>query len=166
MPSRSNGLTADTSTVRTLALVGAAASGKTTLAEALLVQSGAIGAPGSVERGSTVSDHDPLERRMQHSLSASVMHFERGGARVHLIDTPGGADFLGQSLPALEAVETVAVVINAAAGIEPMAVRMMNHAAARERDRLVIVNKIDAQGVDLPGLLIRIRQKSEVLARR
>ena len=157
MPSRSNGLTADTSTVRTLALVGAAASGKTTLAEALLVQSGAIGAPGSVERGSTVSDHDPLERRMQHSLSASVMHFERGGARVHLIDTPGGADFLGQSLPALEAVETVAVVINAATGIEPMAVRMMNHAAARERDRLVIVNKIDAQGVDLPGLLIRIR---------
>ena len=62
MPSRSNGLAAEMEAVRTLALVGASASGKTTLAEALLHKSGAIGAPGSIERGSTVSDHDPLER--------------------------------------------------------------------------------------------------------
>lgn len=158
MSSRSNGLAADASTIRTLALVGAAASGKTTLSEALLHKAGAIGAPGSVERGSTVSDHDPLERRMQHSLNASVMHLHHGGARIHLIDTPGGADFLGQSLPALEAVETVAIVVNAATGIEPMAVRMMAHAAARERDRLIIVNKIDAQGVDLPALLAEIQR--------
>ncbi len=65
MPSRSNGLTAEMEAVRTLALVGAAAAGKTSLAEALLHEAGAIGARGSVERGSTVSDHDPLERRMQ-----------------------------------------------------------------------------------------------------
>jgi ABC-type glutathione transport system ATPase component len=60
--------------IRTLALVGPASSGKTSLAEALLVKAGAIGAAGSLERGTTVSDYDPLERRMQHSLSASVMH--------------------------------------------------------------------------------------------
>lgn len=158
MPSRSNGLAADMEAVRTLALVGASASGKTTLAEALLHQAGAIGARGSIERGNTVSDHDPLERRMQHSLNASVMHLAHAGTRIHLIDTPGGADFLGQSLPALEAVETAALVINAAAGIEPMALRMMKHAAARHLTRLVIVNKIDAQGADLAGLLARIQE--------
>ena len=157
MPSRSNGLVAEMEAVRTLALVGPSAAGKTTLAEALLLKSGAIGAPGSVERGSTVSDFDPLERRMQHSLNSSVMHLVHAGTRIHLLDTPGGADFLGQSLPALEAVETAAVVINAATGIEQMAVRMMEHAAARKLARMVIVNKIDSQGVDMAGLLAQIQ---------
>ncbi|CAN7383619.1 elongation factor G [Variovorax sp. LjRoot84] len=157
MPSRSNGLAAEMETVRTLALVGASASGKTTLAEALLYKAGAIGAPGSVERGSTVSDHDPIERRMQHSLNASVMHLTHAGTRIHFIDTPGGPDFLGQSLPALEAVETAAVVINAATGIEPMAVRMMEYAASRHLARMIIVNKIDSQGISLAGLLADIQ---------
>ncbi|MBT2303372.1 elongation factor G [Variovorax paradoxus] len=157
MPSRSNGLAAEMETVRTLALVGASASGKTTLAEALLHKASAIGATGSVERGSTVSDHDPIERRMQHSLNASVMHLTHAGTRIHFIDTPGGPDFLGQSLPALEAVETAAVVINAATGIEPMAVRMMEYAASRHLARMIIVNKIDSQGVSLAGLLADIQ---------
>ena len=143
--------------IRTLALVGPAAAGKTLLAEALLHRAGAIGTPGTLERGSTVSDHDPLERRMQHSLNSSVLRLDHAGVRVHLIDTPGGADFLGQALPALEAVETAAIVINAANGIEPMAERMMAYAASRHLDRIVIVNKIDAQGVDLAALLAQIQ---------
>ena len=157
MPSRSNGPAAEMEAVRTLALVGASASGKTTLAEALLLKTGAIGAAGSVERGSTVSDHDPLERRMQHSLNTSIMHLTHDGTRIHFLDTPGGADFLGQSLPALEAVETAAIVVNASTGIEQMALRMMDYAASRHLTRMIIVNKIDAQGVDLPGLLAQIQ---------
>jgi elongation factor G len=143
--------------IRTLALVGPAAAGKTSLAEALLLKSGAIGAAGTLERGSTVSDFDPLERKMQHSLNSAVMHMAHAGTRIHFIDTPGGPDFVGQSLPALEAVETAAVVINAAVGIEPMAVRMMEYAAERQLDRLIIVNKIDAQGLNLPALLAEIQ---------
>ena len=157
MPSPAPGALAGTPSIRTLALVGASAGGKTSLAEALLHRAGMLGAAGSVERGSTVSDHDPLERRMGHSLQSSVLHLHHADTRIHLIDTPGGADFLGQSLPALEAVETAAIVINAATGIEPMAVRMMDQAAARHLDRLVIVNKIDAPGVDLPALLAQIQ---------
>jgi len=143
--------------IRTLALVGPAAAGKTSLAEALLQRTGMIAVPGTLERGSTVSDFDPLERRMQHSLNAAVMHLKHEGTRVHFIDTPGAPDFVGQALPALEAVETAAVVISAVNGIEPMAVRMMDYAAQRQLDRLIIVNKIDAPGVDLPGLLAQIQ---------
>ena len=143
--------------IRTLALVGPAAAGKTTLAEALLQHTGAMGAGGSVERGSTVSDHDALEIKAGHSLQSSVMHLDHGGCRIHLIDTPGAPDFIGQSLPALEAVETAAIVINAAAGIEPMAQRMMAYAAERGLDRLVIVNRIDAQDVDLSAVLADIQ---------
>ena len=157
MPSPSQGGPANIAAIRTLALVGAAAAGKTCLAEALLARSGAITTPGTLERGTTVSDHDPLERRMQHSLNAAVMHMQHADTRIHFIDTPGGPDFLGQSLPALEAVETAAVVIDAAVGIEPMTLRMMNYAASRHLDRLIIVNKIDAPGVDLAALLAQIQ---------
>jgi elongation factor G len=148
---------ADIAALRTLALVGPATAGKTSLAEALLWKAGAIGAPGSVERGSTVSDHDALEKRAQRSLNSSLMHFKHRGIQAHVIDTPGAPDFLGQSLPALEAVETAAVVISATTGIEPMAVRMMQWSAQRERDRLIIVNKIDAQGVNLEALVAQIQ---------
>jgi elongation factor G len=151
------GSPASVAAIRTLALVGPAAAGKTQLAEALLAKAGAISAPGTLERGSTVSDYDPLERKMQHSLNATVMHLTHGETRIHFIDTPGSADFLGQSLPALEAVETAAVVINAAIGIEPMALRMMEYAATRHLDRLIVVNKIDAPGVNLAGLLAEIQ---------
>ena len=152
-----NALSPAISALRTLAFVGAAASGKTSLVEALLHKAGAIGAPGSLERGSTVSDFDPLERRAQHSLNAALVHLHYQGTRIHLIDTPGAADFLGQSLPALEAVETAALVISASNGLELMSGRMMAWAAKRELCRMVIVNKIDAQGVDLPGLLAAIQ---------
>ncbi|MDP3828352.1 MAG: elongation factor G, partial [Polaromonas sp.] len=143
--------------LRTLALVGAAASGKTTLVEALLHQAGAIGAPGSLERGTTVSDFDPLERRAQHSLHAALVHLQHQDTRIHIIDTPGAPDFLGQSLPALEAVETAALVVSAASGLELMSGRMMDWAAGRGLCRLVIINKIDALGIDLPGLLAAIQ---------
>jgi elongation factor G len=146
-----------TAAIRTVALVGQAAAGKTSLAEALLAKAGAIGVAGSLERGATVSDFDPLERKAQHSLNSSLMHLVHDETRIHLIDTPGYPDFLGQSLTALEAVETAAVVINAATGIEMMSARMMQWAAHRGLDRIVVVNKIDAQGVDLPALVADIQ---------
>ncbi|PXW94528.1 translation elongation factor 2 (EF-2/EF-G) [Sphaerotilus hippei] len=144
--------------IRNLALLGPAAAGKTSLAEALLQAGGMIGAAGSIEHGSTVSDFDPIERRMQHSLSTSVLHLEHRQVRIHLLDTPGSPDFLGHSLPALEAVETAAIVINAPTGLEPMAVRMMEQAARRRLDRLIVVNHIDAPGVDLAALLAGIQE--------
>ena len=143
--------------IRSLALVGQTGAGKTSLAEALLHKAGALGAPGSLERGTTVSDFDPMERRAQHSLNSAVMHLTHRGARIHLIDTPGYADFVGQSMTALEAVETAAVVINAGTGVEMMSARMMEWAAQRQLCRLIIVNKIDAAGVDLAGLVTLIQ---------
>ncbi len=148
---------ADIQAIRTVALVGQTGAGKTSLAEALLVKAGMLSAPGSLERGTTTSDFDPMERRAQHSLNSAVLHLNHRGARIHLIDTPGYGDFVGQSMTALEAVETAAIVINASTGIEPMSVRMMAWAASRRLCRLVIVNKIDAVGVDLAALVVQIQ---------
>lgn len=144
--------------IRTVALVGPAGAGKTSLVEALLHQAGVILSPGSVERGNTVSDHDPLEKRMQHSLQASLVHMQHAGIRIHAIDTPGAPDFTGQSLPALEAADTAIIVINAQNGIELMASRLMETAATRGLCRLIVINKIDAPGVKLPALLAQLRE--------
>jgi elongation factor G len=146
-----------TENIRTLALVGHGASGKTALAEALLAKAGMIQTPGSVERGTTVSDFDPLEKTYQHSLRASVMHVETAGTRVHVVDTPGFPDFIGQAIGALDAVETVAVVVNAQAGLEMITSRMMDWAAKRKLCRILVVNKIDAENVDLRLLLEQIQ---------
>ncbi|MBB3197200.1 elongation factor G [Roseateles terrae] len=144
--------------IRTLALTGPAGAGKTTLAEALLLKTGAIKTAGSVEKGSTVSDDDPQERRMQHSLQTSMLHAHHDGLHLQMLDTPGSPDFIGQALPALEAVETVAVVINAQTGIELMALRLMEAAARRGLTRMLIINKIDVPGVDLASLLSQVQQ--------
>ncbi len=146
-----------TSNIRTVALVGQGGSGKTTLAEALLLASGAIKEAGTVERGTTVSDFDPLEKAWQHSLRASILHLDTRDTRIHLVDTPGFPDFIGQAIGALDAVETAAIVVSAQSGIEMIASRMMDWTAKRKLCRLVVVNKIDAENVDLPNLLAQIQ---------
>ncbi len=154
-----------TENLRTVALLGHGSAGKTTLAETLLARSGAVTAAGSVERGTTVSDFDALEKTFQHSLRTSVLHVDLPTTRVHLLDTPGFPDFIGQSIGALDAVETAAIVVNAQSGIEMITSRMMDWAAKRKLCRLIIVNKIDAENVNLPKLLADLRAAfgSEVL---
>src|SRR5512132_1071148 len=148
--------------IRTIALVGQAGSGKTTLAEALLAKAGAVHAAGSVERGTTVCDYAPGEKQLHHSLQLAVATLEAKldgePTRVHLLDTPGYPDVLGHALPALAAVQTAASVINAQNGIEMMSSRFMQYAQKRGVDRMIVVNKIDAANVDCQDLLERIQQ--------
>ena len=148
--------------IRTIALVGQAGSGKTSLAEALLAKAGAVPAAGSVERGTTTFDYTPLEKQVQHSLKLGVASFEAKNGneptRIHLLDTPGYPDFLGHALPALAAVESAAIVINAQNGVEMMTSRFMQYAQKRGLDRLIIVNRIDAENVDCQDLLGRIQE--------
>lgn len=145
--------------LRSIALVGHGSAGKTSLAEALLHAAGAIPARGSVDKGNTVCDHDAQEKEAGHSLSSAVFSFEHEGCRIHAIDTPGYPDFSGQAIAALAAVDTVVLVINAQAGIEVMSERMMQLAAERKLCRMIVINKIDADNVDLPALLADIRER-------
>jgi len=148
----------ETRDIRNIALVGHAAAGKTTLTEALLAAAGRIGAAGDVARGNTVCDFDPLEKDKGHSLDTALVSFEWGGCHINLIDTPGAPDYLGKAVAALPAVETAALVVNARAGIEPVTTRMMSRAAERGLCRLIIVNRIDAEDVDLEALLAELQQ--------
>lgn len=145
------------SQIRTLALVGHGGAGKTTLIENLLAQAGAVPVAGSVERGSTVCDYDPLEKSHQHSIKLAVAHLLHDNARIHLLDTPGYPDFMGQAMCALDAADTAMVVLDAKKGIELTAHRMMHWAQTRKLCRMIVVNKIDLEDSDLPALLADIQ---------
>ncbi len=147
-----------TEDIRNIAITGHGGSGKTTLVEALLHEAGAISHKGLVEKGTTVSDFDPQEKTHQHSLDSAVSGMDYHGSHINLIDTPGYPDFLGRALAVLPAVETCAVVINAQAGIEMVTRKMMEVAGERGMDRLIIVNKIDAEDVDLEAVLQQLRE--------
>ena len=143
--------------IRNIALAGHPGAGKTSLFEALLHAGGTLTTAGSIERGSTVSDFDPIEKERGHSIDAAIASTDHGGIHVNLIDTPGYPDFRGPALAALAAVETVAVVVDADGGIEYGARRMMEYARSRGLCRTIIVNKIDHAGADLAGLIASIR---------
>jgi len=147
-----------TESIRTIALVGHTGAGKTTLAEALLAKAGAIAVQGSVEKGNTVCDFDPLEKQYQHSLNSALVNFTWKNVRIHLIDTPGSPDFMGQAIGALAAVETAMVVVNAETGIQLATDRMLKWAAKRNLCRMIVINRIDAENADLPAILSRIQQ--------
>ena len=145
--------------LRTVALVGHGAAGKTTLAETLLATTGAISTRGSIEKGSTVCDFDPQEKELGYSINSAVVGFKSLDARIHLVDTPGFPDFAGQAISALAAVDTALIVINAQTGIELTTERMMKLAGERKLCRMIVINKIDAENVDLPKLLNDIRER-------
>ncbi|HET9106172.1 MAG TPA: elongation factor G [Steroidobacteraceae bacterium] len=144
--------------IRNIALVGAAGAGKTLLAESLLLQAGAIRAKGSLARGNTVSDFDPQEKALQHSLDPAILTFDCGSTRIHLLDTPGYPDFLGRTLSVLEAVEAVAVVVSATSGPDTVTHRLMDFARERGLCRLLVINKIDSRDAAAADVLAQLRQ--------
>lgn len=139
--------------IRTLAFLGHAGAGKTTLVENLLALAGAIPQAGSVEKGSTVCDYDALEKEHQHSAKLAVAQFIQGDVKVQILDTPGFPDFAGQAMTALDAVETIATVINPQNGIEISASRAMLWAQTRKLCRMLVVNRIDAERLDLSAVV-------------
>jgi elongation factor G len=146
-----------TADIRNIVLTGGAGSGKTTLVENILHNAGVVGRVGRVEDGNTVSDYDELEKEFKHSLDSTLVHFDYEGAHVNLLDTPGSADFIGKAISVLPAVETVVLVIDAAAGIETVTRRIMKVARERNLPRMIVINKID-HAPDITGLVINIQE--------
>ncbi len=142
-----------TESIRNIALVGNVGVGKTELAERLLHHSGTLPQSG------TVCDFDDLEKELGHSLIPAACHLEWRGHRIHLLDTPGYPDLLGRTLSVLPAVETMALVVDAAQGLETVGQRLMEVARERELCRLVIVNKIDHERADPAGVLAQLQRQ-------
>jgi elongation factor G len=144
--------------IRNIALCGHGASGKTSLADKFLTLTGTITHPVSVDNGTSVCDFDEEEKHHKYSVEASVIHFEHGGKRFNVIDTPGYPDFIGQAIGALRAVDTAAIVINAHSGIAVNTRRTFAEAGKAGLGRMIIINRMDQDNIDYPKLLASIKE--------
>ena len=143
--------------IRNIALCGHGGSGKTSLADKLLIKTGAVHTEPSVDAGTSVCDYDPEEKAHKRTIESSIVHFEHGGKRFNLIDTPGYSDFIGQTIGALRGVDTAVIVINAHSGIEVNTRRVFKEAEKAGVGRILVINKMDEHNVDFPALIERIR---------
>lgn len=143
--------------IRPIALVGHRASGKTSLADALLHKAKAVDRLGSVDDGTSYSDFDDEEHARHSSIDTSILHLEHGGKFIHLLDAPGAPDFVGAALEALNAVETAVVVVSATGGVEVNTRRMFAEAGKHGLARMIVVNKCDAENIHFTELLDAIR---------
>ncbi|HEY5155817.1 MAG TPA: elongation factor G [Acidimicrobiales bacterium] len=148
-----------TSRVRTVALVGHSGAGKTTLAEALLFEAGAIGRVGRVEDGSTVCDFDPEEQRRGQSLSLAVAPLLWKGHKINLIDAPGYADFEGEAIAAMRVADLALFVVSAVDGVEVQTERLWRVASELGLPRMVFVNKLDRERASFERTLDQLRDR-------
>jgi elongation factor G len=145
--------------IRNIALVGPKGVGKTTLAEALLLRTGAIHRMGSVNEATTVGDFEPEARSHHHSTASTLLFGIWEGKEVNIIDTPGHPELVGQALAALGAVETAVLVIDAVQGVEDHARRLFQAAGELGLARMVVVNRIDLTVANLPSLVDALKSE-------
>ena len=130
---------------RNVALVGHSSSGKTMLAEAMLVKEGALNRLGRISDGTTTSDFDIDEKEAQKSLYSSLLHATWHGREINIIDTPGSADFISQVYGALSVVELALISVNASSGIEIGTRKAWDLARQQGCACMFVITRMDAE---------------------
>ena len=147
-----------TNEIKNIALLGSAGSGKTTLTEAMLYESGIIKRRGSVEQKNTVSDYFPVEQEYGYSVFSSVFSVEWNGKKLNIIDCPGSDDFIGGTVTALNVTDTALILINGQYGPE---VGTQNHFRYTEKlgkPVIFLLNQLDNDKCDYDDTLHRLRE--------
>jgi elongation factor G len=144
--------------IRNVALVGHGGSGKTSLAEALLYVAGATTRQGSVDQGSAILDFEPEEHDRKISLGLAVATLEWQGYRINLIDTPGYADFSGDTRAALRAADLALFVVSGVDGVEVHTEILWKAAEDEGIPRALIITKLDRERSSFPRVLGQLRE--------
>ena len=144
--------------IRNIVLCGHSQSGKTMLAEAMLLKAGVVNRLGSIKDGTTVSDFDPDEKTRGHSLSTSVMHCEYDGKQFHIVDTPGASDFIGATVRGIDSADLAVICVNATKGVEMISRKAWDLAGKEGVAKMVVVTKMDAESVDYSEILAGIKE--------
>jgi len=130
---------------RNITLIGHSASGKTSLAEAMLHAMGAVDRLGKVEEGNTISDYQKDEIERQISISATPLFGEYSNCKINIIDTPGFSDFSSEMTGALSVTESALVVVDALTGPEVGTEMAWKNAAELSLPRAIFVNRLDKE---------------------
>ena len=139
--------------IRNVALISHVGSGKTSLVDAALYDSGTVTRQGNVDEGSSIGDHDPDELKRRMTLNAKVLPVEWKNTKINFIDTPGYADFVGEVKAALRVADAALVVVTAEKGVEVGTELVWQYADERKLPRMVLVNKLDRENTSFDQAL-------------
>jgi elongation factor G len=147
-----------TNEIKNIALLGNDGSGKTTLTEALLYESGIIKRRGRITAKNTVSDYFPVEQEYGYSVFSTVYHVEWNGKKLNIIDCPGSDDFVGAAITALNVTDTAILLLNGQYGSE---VGTQNHFRYTEKlgkPVIFLVNQLDNEKCDFDRVLEQLKE--------
>ena len=143
--------------IKNIALIGSAGSGKTTLAEAMLFESGVIKRRGSVEQKNTVSDYFPVEQEYGYSVFPTVFHAEWNNKKLNVIDCPGSDDFVGGAITALNVTDQALVLVNGQYGPEVGTQNAFRNTEKLKKPVIFLVNQLDRENCDFDRLVASMR---------
>ncbi|MFM1561629.1 MAG: elongation factor G [Roseibacillus sp.] len=143
--------------IRNLAVVGHASSGKTTLCEAMLANSGLIKRMGTITDGNTVSDYHEDEREHQISIHSSLLRMEWLDVELNVVDAPGSPDFIGDSLGALAVADFALIVVDAVAGVGFITERLWAEAERLGIPKFLVINGVDKENANVEMVLEQIK---------
>ena len=146
-----------TNEIKNIALLGSAGSGKTTLAEAMLFESGVIKRRGSVEAKNTVSDYFPVEQEYGYSVFSTVFNVEWNNKKLNIIDCPGSDDFVGQAITALNVTDQAVILINGQYGPEVGTQNNFRYTEKLKKPVIFLVNQLDSDKCDFDAIITSMK---------
>ena len=142
-----------TNEIKNIALLGSAGSGKTTLAEAMLYESGVIKRRGNVEAKNTVSDYFPVEQEYGYSVFSTVFNVEWNNKKLNIIDCPGADDFVGGAITALNVTDQALILINGQYGPEVGTQNNFRYTEKLKKPVIFLVNQLDSDKCDFDVII-------------
>ncbi len=133
----------NTENIRNIIFMGHSGSGKTSLAETMLFEAGAISRKGSVEEGNTVSDYSSIEKERRNSIFSTLMHVLWRGNKINMIDTPGYDDFIGDVICSMKVADTGLLVVNSAHGVEVGTEILWEYTRTFATPTILVINQCD-----------------------
>nr|MBD5377062.1 elongation factor G [Bacteroides sp.] len=147
-----------TNEIKNIALLGSKGSGKTTLAEAMLFECGVIKRRGSVEQKNTVCDYFPVEKEYGYSVFSTVFYAEFLNKKLNVIDCPGGDDFVGNAVTALNVTDTGVIVVNGQYGVEVGTQNIFRTASKVKKPIIFALNQLDGEKADYDNVMEQMRE--------
>ena len=148
----------ETNEIKNSALIGSKGSGKTTLAEAMLYECGVIKRRGTIENGNTVCDYFPVEKEYGYTVFSTVCYAEFLNKKINFIDCPGGDDFVGNAITALNVTDAGVLLIDAQYGVEVGTQNIFRTTDKIRKPIIFAVNQLDTDNVDFDNVIQQMKE--------
>jgi len=151
----------DTSDIRNVGLVSHVGTGKTSLADAMLFSAGQNTRLGKVDTETSLMDFEPEEVKRRTTISSSIASFNWKKARINLIDTPGGANFVADARNSLQGMDSAIIVIDAIDGLKLQSIKLIKQAQELELPLCVFINKLERENANYKTVIDKLNSTFE-----